>query len=392
MTYTDDERLRAAAWKSWSTTLPDAARAPAPYMSKTGTTGGRAYDFCLPPEHAALSLLPEVRDDALALFAELGIPWHAGVDGGPSNHLLSSQVQCVNALGQMVRDPDRLRRAFGPLLDTAEVLQVEPGRFLTFEYIGDTDHFDEGKGRPRVRGAHSTSVDAAFLHRTTAGVVELVLVEWKYTESYGRRKDEPSKDAVRWRRYGAAWCDPEGPVTTELAFADALQEPLYQLVRQQLLARALEQEHAHGADVVRVLHVSPPGNAAYASSLQPAQRALGETVHEVWQRLLRQPDRFRSVDSALFLDEEITSDEYVIRYSPDVVHSTADLLRVAGVVREEDVEDVLYAEASYDGEVTLHEHGLDLSFCGESASLGYPQTWRALSAAAGELQSRVESR
>jgi len=53
--------------------------------------------------------------------------WHAGVGSGPSNHLLSSQVQCTNALGQMVTDPERIARAFG--LGVGEVLQIEPGRF-----------------------------------------------------------------------------------------------------------------------------------------------------------------------------------------------------------------------------------------------------------------------
>lgn len=120
----------------------------------------------------------------MALFTELGIPWHAGIDGGPSSHLLSSQVQCVNALGQMVRDPERLVRAFGELLGIGEALQIEPDRYLTFEYIGPSDYFGEAPGGHRTRGAQCTSVDAAFKHRGWDGVVELVLLEWKYTESY----------------------------------------------------------------------------------------------------------------------------------------------------------------------------------------------------------------
>ncbi len=35
---------------------------------------------------------------------------------------------------------------------------------------------------------------------------------------------------------------------------------------------------------------------------------------EVWQRLLKGPERFLSVDPALFLDLSITSAEYVSRY------------------------------------------------------------------------------
>ena len=48
----------------------------------------------------------------------------------------------------------------------------------------------------------SRIVDAAFLHRARDGVVELVLVEWKYTESYRVRAADPAKDSVRFGRYG----------------------------------------------------------------------------------------------------------------------------------------------------------------------------------------------
>ncbi|HEV2809828.1 MAG TPA: hypothetical protein VGV93_05450 [Acidimicrobiales bacterium] len=188
-----------------------------------------------------------MREAALVLFSDLGIPWHAGIGCGPGNHLLSSQVQCVNALGQMVSDADRLRRAFTDLLGTVEVLQIEPGRFLTFEYIGATDHLNEAPGGERVRGAHCTSFDAAFLHRTEDKLVELVLLEWKYTESYRPRTPEATKDAIRWKRYGALFESPDGRVRSDvLDFVDLLDEPFYQLMRQQLLAHELEKEHAHG--------------------------------------------------------------------------------------------------------------------------------------------------
>lgn len=310
------ERDRAARWKRATPTLPPDAKRAARYVGKDGTVHGPEHDFCLPVAFAALSLLPEVRDPALELFAELGIPWHAGVGGGPSNHLLSSQVQCVNALGQMVRNPAQIVRAFGPVLGTVEVGQVEPGRWLTFEYIGSADHLNEAVGGIRTRGAHCTSVDAAFVHRTADGVRELVLVEWKYTEHYRQRSAEPAKDAVRLGRYGHLLTAPEGPIVDGLVpFVELLQEPLYQLMRQQLLAHELEKERAHGVDRVRVAHVMPAGNCAFHQSLYGDQvRQLGATVGEVWHRLLRRPDRFVEIDSAVFVDPAITSADYVERY------------------------------------------------------------------------------
>ncbi len=130
----------------------------------------------------------------------------------------------------MVTDPGRIVGAFGPILGTCEVLPIEPGRWLTFEYIGDEDLLHEAVDGHRTRGARCTSVDAAFLHRTQDGVAELVLVEWKYTESYGPRKADPAKDAVRLRRYGALLEAPDGPIRTGLlSFEELVNEPLYQL-------------------------------------------------------------------------------------------------------------------------------------------------------------------
>jgi len=108
VTFSDTEKARAIAAKMRTATLPDAAKEPAPYIGKDRRPGAARYDFCLPAEFAEYTLLPEVRAAAQALFAELAIPWHASMHGGPSNHLASSQVQCVNALAQMVTDPSRL--------------------------------------------------------------------------------------------------------------------------------------------------------------------------------------------------------------------------------------------------------------------------------------------
>lgn len=316
MTYTEQERARAAAWKRRTATVGPEAKRSAPYVGKDGRADGQAYEFCLPAEAAALNLLPDVRSTALTLFAELGIPWHSGVGDGPSNHLLSSQVQCVNALGSMVADPARIRRAFAGVLDIGEVLEIEPGRHLTFEYIGPTDYFGEQPDQQRVRGSRCTSLDAAFLHIAGDGARELVLVEWKYTESYRQRSVDPAKDAVRAARYGSALDDPAGPVRGDLLPRGRIfDEPLYQLVRQQLLAHQLEAHRAEGAERVRIINVLPTANEAYQRSLpSPEHRLLGDGVSSVWRRMLRRPDRFSSMDSSLFLDNAITSAEYVSRY------------------------------------------------------------------------------
>jgi hypothetical protein len=332
--YAIDQQALAAAWKKRTPALGSPARQPAPWINQDGMPVG-TFIHCLPSEFAEANLLPG-NHGAIDLFRELGIPWHCGIDDGPGNNLLSSQVQCVNALLPMVTDPERIIRAFGDVVDIAEVLQIEPDRFLTFEYIGPYDYFDEGAGKPRVRGTKCTSVDAAFLYRTSTGAIELALVEWKYTEKYTTiRTPNPGYDRTRIKRYGADYHDPSGPLRSEFMSIEwMLDEPFYQLMRQQLLAWRLERDGAEGADVVRVLHVLPPGNHLCQQSLvRLAHRDLGGTVDEVWSKLLRRADRFRHVDPAVFLDEAVTSWDYVDRYSPT---GTGDLPWGVSVWRQDD--------------------------------------------------------
>ena len=391
--FRDGQRLAAARWKAGTSTLPDPARPAAPYIGKDGASGKVAYEFCLPSQYASLNLLPDARESGTTLFADLAIPWHAGVGEGPSNHLLSSQVQCVNALMPLVTDPDRLARAFGGVLDIDHVLEIESGRFLTFEYIGPTDYFNEAPGRERVRGSRCTSVDAAFRYRTTTGDVELALVEWKYVEEYRRaRRPDPAKDATRRARYFTAWSDPAGPVRNDLlSFEDILDEPFYQLVRQQLLAHQLEADRVLDADRVRVIHVHPAANDAYQQSLvRDSHRALGETVDQVWQQLLRRPDRFLVMDSDAFLDRFITSPEYVNRYASDVAFSTEDLY---ALTEADSADSLTYQLFEYDdGTALVDEFGVTLWMGSEYEYLGYPLRLSELRNLAGRLEADEERR
>ena len=167
--YAIAERRRATAWKATTSDLPPEAQAPEFYLGPNGEHRSGPFPFCLPRGYASHNLLPLVRDDAIALFHGLDIPWHAGVDNGPSNHLLDSQVQCVNALMPMVTDPDRLIAALGGILDLGEVRPFPDGTYLTFEYIGDRDYLGESPRKPRRRGTRCTSVDAAFQHTAPDG-------------------------------------------------------------------------------------------------------------------------------------------------------------------------------------------------------------------------------
>ena len=322
MTFITDQNEILLRWKRWSPDIPDGARVDGDYARYPG----RRFPLCLPREFAEYNLLDEVRATAMGMFTSLSIVWHDGVNGGPSTHLRDSQVQCVNALASMVSDAERIGRAFGDVLNIAEVLPIEGGALMTFEYIGppELDLLNEGNGALRTRGANCTSVDAAFRYRDHAGVECLALVEWKYTETYSGLA-EPAKTATRLSRYGELLASPHSPVLWPAGLStDALfTEPIYQRVRQQLLAHALEE---HGvADQVHVVHVHSVANTAYQRLRHPELLALGDSVEAVWARLLAAPDRFHHIPLERFLDPTVTYENYALRYAPDTVWTEADL-------------------------------------------------------------------
>src|SRR3954453_11250047 len=144
--FVDRARRHAAQWKATSPTLPEGARGPAPYL-RDGKPRGM-YAYCLPAGYATCNLFPEVRESALREFADEDIAWHAQTPLGPTNHLLSSQVQCVNALEPLAHDPAKIVAALGRVLPIEEPLEIEPGRFVSYEYIGAVDFLSEAAGGP----------------------------------------------------------------------------------------------------------------------------------------------------------------------------------------------------------------------------------------------------
>jgi hypothetical protein len=322
--FVPEARRCALEWKLHSASLEDAARVDGPYR------GSGALSICLPAEYAALNLLPDAREAGLTRFRSGDIKWHDGIGEGPTNHLLDSQIQCVNALAPFVDRPEDLRELFGSVLPIAEVLpfgaptsEFDRVDHVVFEWVGLANHLGEWSEPTPTRGAYMTSVDAALRYRAHDGRTEIALIEWKYTERYpsGVLSGGEARMLVRHNRYGGAIRDPNGPIRSDVVpFEGLFFEPMYQQMRQQLLAWRMEQAKELGADVVRVVLVAPRGNEAFWSSLPGEQwlelagaSPLG--VAEAFRSVLRRPDRFAWLDSATLVGEESPlSEEFKARY------------------------------------------------------------------------------
>ncbi|MDW9689386.1 hypothetical protein GOB50_31010 [Sinorhizobium meliloti] len=264
--------------------------------SEPGHGGYRGSAYRLDPASFERNLEPSIRTAVPAYFEQTGIQWHTH-----SNHGLSSQVCCLNFLAPLAQKPEMLARLVQTALggEAPTILPVEEGPdgpwFVAFEWIGGDYLNEAGKSGMRSRGANATSADAVLMFERD-GRRETLLIEWKYTESYGA-PISPNGNATRLKRYEELAFYPDGPIRADLdlTLEDFFWEPFYQLLRQQMLAFQMEKAQEDGANVVRVLHLSPAGNSALKAVTAPRLREYGSDFAAVWRRLLQFPDRFASM-------------------------------------------------------------------------------------------------
>jgi len=289
------EKERLAKFKTTSY-FSIAARAEGIYKRKP-------RQYCLPFEHAEENLFSEIRQSAPAYFAhpQYGIKWHDGQNRKPSNHLCDSQVCCVNFLFPFADKPKELAEVLRPVFpDLQEMLKIANGQYVAFEWIGQCDYLGEkiqARNKRRSRGANCTSTDAAVKFARTDGKRQIVLIEWKYTESYSsvflkiaRSKRRTDRTLIYQPLYLQADC----PINKNLlpSFDSLFYEPFYQLMRQQFLAHEMEKAHELGADVVSVLHIAPERNTDFRKVTSPELQSPGKSATEVWGKLARPHDKF----------------------------------------------------------------------------------------------------
>ena len=294
--FLEEEKQRQSALKVHVNLFDDVAKDSGIYKKKP-------RPFCLPVEHAVQNLVPEIRETAITHFASQQIKWHDGQQGKPSNHLCDSQVCCVNFLFPFGNKPielaDILRRVYP---DIQEMLPVENGYFVSFEWIGAKNYLGEKISRngKRTRGANFTSADAIVAFRRRDGSRHVVLIEWKYTESYSSHSLKYAKSGTdRTEIYRHLFEQEDCPIDKNLlpSFDALFYEPFYQLMRQQFLAHEMEKAQELGADIVSVLHIAPAHNKDFRKVTAPELHHLGTSATGVWQRLVQHSGRFHSIET-----------------------------------------------------------------------------------------------
>jgi hypothetical protein len=292
--FLESEKPKQVHFKHTSATISEQARAE-------GLFKGKPRPFCLPPEYAEENLYPPIRQAVMAFFAKHNIGWHQGQNGKPSNHLCSSQVAGVNFLFPFTDKPAELANLLKPVFPRIDhMIPVEDGLYVSFEWIGAENYLGErvSKNGNRTRGANFTSADAIVMFEDQNRKRQAVLIEWKYTESYGRIYLGIAKSGTDRRKiYQHLFDDVECIVDENLLpNMDALfYEPFYQFMRQQFLAAKMEAAHELGADVVSLLHISPDVNDDFKRITSPRLNGLGDTPTDIWTNLVKTEGRFIGV-------------------------------------------------------------------------------------------------
>lgn len=301
--FLENEKIRLAEFKANSDYFTDSSRIDGIYKKKP-------YPFCLPKNVSEENLFAEIRYQSIDYFSHFGIKWHDGIGEKPSNHLCDSEVCCVNFLFPFIDKPDALIELLRPIFPSIKtVISMEcPNTFVSFEWIGQKNYLNERmKGlQKRTRGANFTSTDAAVMFEKENGNKQIVLIEWKYTESYGATFLKISKNGTdRTMIYSPLYEKEDCPIDKSLlnAFNDLFYEPFYQLMRQQLLAHEMEKVQELGASVVSLLHISPRVNLDFKKVTSKELQSLGSSPIEIWEKLIKQSNRFYGINTETFFGQ-----------------------------------------------------------------------------------------
>lgn len=302
--FQEAERERAQALVASRSDLFDRSETGARFF-------GKPRPFVL--QQPATNLYAPIRVSAVKYFSSNKISWWGG--RGPTGHLLSSQVACLNHLFAIRDDGAAVTALLGVIdPDLVEALLV-PGDvgaegYLQFEAVSDRQYLQE---ESLDRGGLCTSLDVLAYARHRDGGRRLVGFAWKYTEHYSeaeRFAEGPSRERaakkgdVRQARYNqllktsAQLADSTAAamVAADSAEVVTYKEPYAQLMRQTLL---LEQMVANRATERRAaedflhVHVIPKGNAELLGKRDPT---TGLTMPEQWRQQLRDPSKYRVVD------------------------------------------------------------------------------------------------
>ena len=276
-----------------------------------GLFKNKPWPFVL--QNATLNLYPSVRNEAIEYFKKYSIPFWNSVQDGPTGHLLSSQVACINHLFFLIDKPDyatSVLKGIDPFVETA--LPITDTGYVDFEVIGQRNYLGE---KSHTRGANSTSIDAVMLSQLKNGVKKLYFIEWKYTESYTpASKAEGDSGATRLGIYTPLLSCQDCPISV-IDIKALFVEPYYQLMRQTLLAHQMVKAREYGATDYLHIHAIPKSNFNLKGRNTSASLP-GNDLDSTWRSVLKEPEKYKAVDPQDLLSpvKQFSEAKHIVQY------------------------------------------------------------------------------
>lgn len=275
--------------------------------------GGGMYDN-QPREYVlkdqTLNIWTGVRKDVIAYFQQNSISFWESINK-PSGYLLSSQIACINHLFFMRQRQDVATAVLqGVDRNVKKALRIDKDEndigFVVFEENGQNNYLNE---RSRIRGAHSTSIDAAMLGEMKNGTRKLFLIKWIYSECFGGcTKVINNKGAFNISTYKHFLEVPDSPIKSCNHIGLSI-EPYFQLMRQTLLAHEMTKANEYGASDYTHLFVVPSGNQDLLGVNVASSRLAGSKLPETWANLLKTPDKYVIIDPEEFIKPSLPFDD-----------------------------------------------------------------------------------
>lgn len=247
--------------------------------------------------------------EAISYFEDNRIPWWSIENPSsriPSTDMLSSQMQCVNYLFPLCRDKKvvlQLAKLFDSSINgiLLPVLPCYGEQYIDFGFVYHNDRILGEATQNKMRGGLWTSADACILARRGWTKI-LILIEWKYAESYCDSFENKVGGALMGR-YNPLIKQSEQLIEFPAPeYGYYYYEPFYKLMRQTLLAEGIIKEKI--ADEYLHVVVAPAINR----DLFDNNFAFTfENLETTWKQCLRNPDKFVMIDSGRILKEVVSS-------------------------------------------------------------------------------------
>ena len=228
-----------------------------------GIFNGKSYDFIL--KNRIKNLWLNIREDAIVYFEKHNIDWHKDINDepreGPEGHLLSSNISCINHLFYLRQNKELVSLILRNIDNRIVNAELIDDGYIEFEIMeGKNKNPLKEKSKERKRGSKSTSIDAFMVGKKKDGKNVLVLLEWKYTETYENQECKYiSKDNYH-KNYTDLLIEKDCPIKTHDNFMGLFFDPFYQLMRQTLLGWKMANLNEYGSDEYIHLHIIPNGN------------------------------------------------------------------------------------------------------------------------------------